>query len=132
VAVVRAEATREVQHQGTAHHWLTKIIEGVYQTFHLAAVLLHGEVPLGELVELSVEVESPSVLIPEELFLESEPRLAARVCLVGMMSWSSTLMVPWSHESTTVSIMDLARDGGATMSSRTWSMRAKHRRVSST
>jgi hypothetical protein len=86
VAVAGVEATREVQHQGTVRHWLTKIAEGVYQAFHLAAVLLHGEVPLGELVELSVEVKSLSVPIPEELFLESESRLVARVCLVGMMS----------------------------------------------
>jgi hypothetical protein len=34
-------------------------------------------------VELSVEVKSPSVSVPEELFLESEPRLAARVHLVA-------------------------------------------------
>jgi hypothetical protein len=35
------------------------------------------------LVELSVEVKDPSVLVPEELFLESEPRLTAHVCLVA-------------------------------------------------
>jgi hypothetical protein len=56
VAITGAEATQEVQHQGTVCHWLTEIAEGVHQTFHLAVVLLHGEVPLGELVELSVEV----------------------------------------------------------------------------
>jgi hypothetical protein len=38
-------------------------------------------------VELGVEVKSSSVPVPEELFLEGEPRL----------------MVPWIQESTTVS-----------------------------
>jgi hypothetical protein len=46
-------------------------------------VLPHGEVPLRELVELGIEVKGPSVLVPEELFLESEPRLMARVRLVA-------------------------------------------------
>ena len=82
MAVARTEATQEVQHQGTVHHWLTEIAEGVRQAFHLAAVLLHGEVPLGELVKLCVEVKGPSIPVPEELFLESEPRLATHVCLV--------------------------------------------------
>lgn len=35
-----------------------------------------------ELVELGVEVEAPSVMVPEELFLKSEPHLSARVRLV--------------------------------------------------
>jgi hypothetical protein len=83
VAVAGAEATQEVQHQGTVRHWFAEIAEGVRQTFHFAAVLLHGEVPLGELVELSIEVKSPSVQVPEELFLESEPRLTAHVRLVA-------------------------------------------------
>jgi hypothetical protein len=73
---------QKVQNQGTVRHWLTEIVEGVRQVFHLAAVLLHGEVPLGELVELGIEVKSLGVLVPEELFLEGEPRLAARVRLV--------------------------------------------------
>jgi hypothetical protein len=34
-------------------------------------------------VELSVEVKGPSIPVPEKLFLESEPRLAARVRLVA-------------------------------------------------
>jgi hypothetical protein len=34
-------------------------------------------------VELGVEVKGPSVPVPEELFLESEPRLTARVRLVA-------------------------------------------------
>ena len=33
-------------------------------------------------MELSVKVNSPSILVPKKLFLESEPRLAARVRLV--------------------------------------------------
>jgi hypothetical protein len=39
--------------------------------------------PLVELVELGVEVKSSSVPVPEELFLEGEPRLTARVRLVA-------------------------------------------------
>ena len=48
----------------------------------MAAVLLHREVPLGELVELGVKVNGPSVPVPKKLFLEKKPRLAARVRLV--------------------------------------------------
>jgi hypothetical protein len=43
----------------------------------------HIEIPLGELVELGVEVKSSSVPVPEELFLEGEPRLTAHVRLVA-------------------------------------------------
>jgi hypothetical protein len=56
VAVAGAEATHEVQHQGTVRHWLAEVLEGVRQAFHLATVLPNGEVPLRELVELGVEV----------------------------------------------------------------------------
>jgi hypothetical protein len=56
VAVAGAEATQAVHHQGTVRHRLAEVAEGVRHAFHLAAVLLHREVPLGELVELSVEV----------------------------------------------------------------------------
>jgi hypothetical protein len=62
---------------------LAEVAEGVRHALHLAAVLPHGVIPLRELVELGVEVEGPSVLVPEELFLEGEPRLRARVCLVA-------------------------------------------------
>jgi hypothetical protein len=65
VAVAGAEAMQKVQHQGTVRHWLTKIVEGVRQALHLAAVLPHREVPLGELVELGVEEKSPSIPVPE-------------------------------------------------------------------
>jgi hypothetical protein len=34
-------------------------------------------------VELGVEVKGPSIPVPEELFLEGEPLLTARVCLVA-------------------------------------------------
>lgn len=39
--------------------------------------------PLRELVELYVEVESPSILVPEELFLEGESRLSTCVRLAA-------------------------------------------------
>jgi hypothetical protein len=83
VAVAGAEATQEVQHQGTIGDWLAEVAERVCQALHLAAVLSHGEVPLREQVELGVEVESPRIPIPEELVLESEPRLARSVHLVA-------------------------------------------------
>jgi hypothetical protein len=38
--------------------------------------------PLREQVELGIKVDGSSVPVPEELFLEGEPRLAARVRLV--------------------------------------------------
>jgi hypothetical protein len=82
VAVAGAEATQEVQHQGTIDNWLTEIAERVSQALHLAAVFSHGKVPLREQVELVIEVECPSIPIPEELVLESEPRLARSVRLV--------------------------------------------------
>jgi hypothetical protein len=82
VAVAGAEATREVQHQGTVRHRLAEIVEEVRQV-HLAAVLPNGEVPLRELVELGVEVKGPSVPVLEELFLKSEPHLVAHVRLVA-------------------------------------------------
>jgi hypothetical protein len=47
------------------------------------AVLVHGEVPLREQVELGVEVQSASVPVPEELFFEGEPRLTTCVHLVA-------------------------------------------------
>jgi hypothetical protein len=83
VAVAGAEATQEVQHQGTIGDWLAEVAERVCQALHLAAVLSHGEVPLREQVELGVEVERPRTPIPEELVLESEPRLARSVRLIA-------------------------------------------------
>jgi hypothetical protein len=83
VTVAWAEATQEVQHQGGVRHRLAEITEGVHQALHLAAVLSHVEIPLGELVELCVEVQGASVPVPKELFLEGEPRLTARVRLVA-------------------------------------------------
>jgi hypothetical protein len=83
VVVAGAEATQEVQHQGTVRHRLAEVAEGVCQALHLAAVLPHREVALGELVELGVEVKGPSVPVPKELFLEGEPRLAGHVRLVA-------------------------------------------------
>jgi hypothetical protein len=83
VTVAGAEATQEVQHQGAVCHRLAEIAEGVCQVLHLAAVLPHGEFPLGELAELGVDVKSSSVSVLEELFLEGEPRLTARVRLVA-------------------------------------------------
>jgi hypothetical protein len=83
VAVAGAEATQEVQHQGTIGNWLAEIAERVSQTLHLAAVFSHGEVSLREQVELGVEVERPRIPIPEELVLESEPRLASSVRLIA-------------------------------------------------
>jgi hypothetical protein len=83
VAVAGVEATQEVQHQGTIDNWLAEIAERVSQTLHLAAVFSHGEVPLREQVELGVEVECPSISIPKELVLESEPGLARSVRLVA-------------------------------------------------
>jgi hypothetical protein len=83
VTVAGAEATQEVQHQGTIGEWLAEVTERVCQALHLVAVLSHGEVPLREQVELGVEVECPRIPIPEELVLESEPRLARSVRLVA-------------------------------------------------
>jgi hypothetical protein len=64
VAVAGAEATQKVQHQGT-------VAEGVRHALHLVVVLPHEEIHLRELVELGVEVEGPSIPVPEELFLEA-------------------------------------------------------------
>jgi hypothetical protein len=50
-------------------------VERVLHALHLAAVLAHGEVLLREQVELRVEVECPSLSVPEELLLEGESSL---------------------------------------------------------
>jgi hypothetical protein len=83
VAITRDEATQKVQHQGPVNDRLTEVAEGVRHALHLAAVLSHGEVPLREQVELGIEVERSRVSVPEELVLESEPRLMGRVRLVA-------------------------------------------------
>jgi hypothetical protein len=83
VTVAGAEATQEVQHHGAVCHRLAEITEGLRQALHLAAVLPHVEIPLGELVELCIEVQGTSVPVPEELFLEGEARLTTRVRLVA-------------------------------------------------
>jgi hypothetical protein len=82
VAVPGAEATKKVQHQGAVGDRLAEITERVHHTLHLAAVFFHGEFPLREQVELGVEVERPSLPIPEELALKSEPCLTSGVRLV--------------------------------------------------
>jgi hypothetical protein len=83
VAIAGAEATQKVQHQGPVGDRLAEVAERVCHALHLAAVLVHGEVPLREQVELGVEVQGASVPVPEELFFEGEPRLTARVRLVA-------------------------------------------------
>jgi hypothetical protein len=82
VAVPGAEATKKVQHQGAVDNRLAEITERVRHALHLAAVVVHGEFPLREQVELGVEVERTSLPIPEELVLESEPRLTGGVRLI--------------------------------------------------
>ena len=83
MAIAGAEATQKVQHQGPVGDRLAEVAERVRHALHLAAVLVHGEVPLREQVELGVEVERPRIPIPEELVLESEPRLACSVRLIA-------------------------------------------------
>jgi hypothetical protein len=82
VAIAGAEATQKVQHQGPVGDKLAEVAERVHHALHLAAVLVHREVPLREQVDLSIEVQGTSVPIPEELFFEGEPRLTTRVRLV--------------------------------------------------
>jgi hypothetical protein len=82
VAVAGAEATQKIQHQGTVGNRLVEVTERACHALHLAVVLSHGETPLGEQVELGVEMERSSLPDPEELVLEKEPRLASGVCLV--------------------------------------------------
>jgi hypothetical protein len=122
VAVATNEAMHKNQHQGTVGDRLAEVMEGVRRALHLAVVLPHREIPLRELVKLVVEVECPSISFLEELFLESE--LWSR-----MMSYRSMVMVPWSHERTTLSIRHHDGDGGATRSLRAWSARAYCRNV---
>jgi hypothetical protein len=69
-------------------------------------------------VELGVEVEGSSASVPKELFLESEPRLAARVCLVAddvLELDSDGAVEQREHHGVH---RGLVGDGGATMSSR--------------
>jgi hypothetical protein len=83
VAIAGAKATQKVQHQGPIGDRLVEVAVRVRHALHLAAILVHGEVPLREQVELGVEVQGASVPVPEELFFEGEPRLTTRVRLVA-------------------------------------------------
>jgi hypothetical protein len=123
VTVAGAKATHEVQHQGAVCHRLTEIAEGVLPVLHLAAVLPHVEIPLGELVELGVEVKSSSVPVPEELFLEGEPHLMAHVCLVAddvLELDGDSFVEPGEHHDVHQGPSQGRR---GTTSSRTWSSR---------
>jgi hypothetical protein len=62
-----------------AFNRFTEVVERVRNAVHLTTVLAHGEIPLGEQVELDVEVERPCLPLPEELALKSEPRVASGV-----------------------------------------------------
>jgi hypothetical protein len=75
VAVAGAEATQKVQYKGTVGNGLAEVVERVRHALHLAVVLAHGEVLLREQVELRVEVECPSLSVPEELLLEGKSSL---------------------------------------------------------
>jgi hypothetical protein len=77
-------------------------------------------------VKLGVEVECLSHLVPEELSLRASHTCRAVSAWSRMMSYSSMVMVPWSHERTTLSIRYQTGDDGAT---RSWSARAYHRSV---
>jgi hypothetical protein len=83
VAIAGAEAMQKVQHRGPVGDRLTEAAERVCHALHVAAVLVHREVPLREQVELGVEVQGASVPVPEELLFKGEPRLTARVRLVA-------------------------------------------------
>jgi hypothetical protein len=71
VAIAGVEATQKVQHQGPVGDRLAEVTERVCHAFHLAIVLVHGELPLREQVELGIEVQGTSVPVPEELFFEA-------------------------------------------------------------
>jgi hypothetical protein len=73
---------KKVQYHGAVGDMLAEITERVCHALHLAVVFFHGEFPLREQVELGVEVERSSLPIPEELVLESEPRLTGDVRLI--------------------------------------------------
>jgi hypothetical protein len=45
VAIAGAEATQKVQHQGPVDDRHAEVVERVHHALHLAAVLIHGEVP---------------------------------------------------------------------------------------
>jgi hypothetical protein len=66
VALAGVETTKKVQHQCMVDDGLAEVAERVHHTLHLAAVLTHGEIPLREHVELSVEVEHTSLPVLEE------------------------------------------------------------------
>jgi hypothetical protein len=48
VAIAGAEVTQKVQHQGPVSDRLAEVAERVRHALHLAAVLVHEEVPLKE------------------------------------------------------------------------------------
>jgi hypothetical protein len=83
VAVAGAKATQKVHHQGTVGDGLAEVTERVRHALYLAKVLLHGETPLREQVELGVDMERPSLPVLEELALKSEPHFGCHVRLVA-------------------------------------------------
>jgi hypothetical protein len=105
-------------------HRLAEIAKGVHEALHLVEVLPHREVPLGELVELGIEGKGPSVSVPEEMFLESEPCLAARVRLVAddvLELDGDGVVEPREHHGVN---QGLGRYGEATMLLMIWSARS--------
>jgi hypothetical protein len=82
VAVPGVEATKKVHHQGAVGDRRAEITERDRHALHLAAVFFHEEFRLREQVELDIEVERSSLPIPEEMVLESEPRLTGGVRLI--------------------------------------------------
>jgi hypothetical protein len=83
VVVAMAEAMQKVQHQGTVGDRLPRSRRESAMPFIWQQYSPTKKIPLRELVELGVEVESPSVPVPEELFLEGEPHLSTRARLVA-------------------------------------------------
>jgi hypothetical protein len=104
-------------------------VERIHHAFHLATVLTHGETPLREQVELHIEVERPSLLVPKELLLEGYPCLASGALLVDddVLKLDGDGAV--EHERTTLSIWYQDGDTRVMASSRRWSARANSQHV---
>jgi hypothetical protein len=64
------EAPQDVEHQDTIVHRVSEVTKSIGLGLHLPAVLANGEVPLLEVAEGGVELESPGLGVPKELALK--------------------------------------------------------------
>ena len=67
------EASKDIQDKRAVRHRFTKVAESIYQTFYFATISCNGQMTSDKRPELSVEEESSSLFVANELPLKGEP-----------------------------------------------------------